>query len=326
MKKILIIRFSSLGDLVSLDFTFRSIKHFFKNDEVTFLTSGIGKGLYSDSGYFDKFIVHEKYIKTILELRKEEYDIVINLQCTKPSHYISMLLNKNITINKSFNFLQKLFKIKVKSKTVKEILENCNLNQNSLDKYFNENDDFIRLPHFKSEFDLRTRFDKKIVAISTGTSERWLSKKWGIVRFTKLIDGLIKNDIQVVLVGSLLEVDDSNIISEKFSEKVYNLVNQTNLTQLKNVLSEIDLFIGNDSGPAHIAAGVGTQTITIFGSTDIKHCVKFMEYTGEHFYFKPSEKIKCHPCYKTKCPTKMECMDDIKIKDVLEKAIKVLDV
>ena len=85
------------------------------------------------------------------------------------------------------------------------------------------------------------------------------------------------------------------------------------------MLAEVDLYIGNDSGPSHIAAGVGTNTITIFGSTDIKHCVKFMPYIGIHEYLKPSEDIKCHPCYKTKCPTNMECMASISVESILNK-------
>lgn len=319
MKKILIIRFSSLGDLVSLEYTFRTIKHFFKDDEVTFLTSNIGKSLYIDSGYFDKFIIKNRFLRTVNGLRKEKYDIVINLQCNKPSHYISMLLKKDLVINKSFNLFQKLFKIKTKSKTAEEILDKCNFSKENLAAYFNKNKEFILLPSSKSEFDLRKKYTQKIVAISTGTSERWVSKKWGLHNFINLIDGLIDNGNQVVLVGTSLEVEDSNAIVEKFGDKVLSLVDKTNLTQLKNVLAEVDLFVGNDSGPAHIAAGVGTNTVTIFGSTDIKHCVKFMPYTGNHYYFKPGTSISCHPCYKTKCPTQMECMESIKVKSVLKK-------
>jgi len=47
--------------------------------------------------------------------------------------------------------------------------------------------------------------------------------------------------------------------------------------------------------------------------------VKFMPYTGIHEYLKPNEEIKCHPCYKTKCPTNMECMQSIKVENILEK-------
>jgi hypothetical protein len=44
-----------------------------------------------------------------------------------------------------------------------------------------------------------------------------------------------------------------------------------------------------------------------------------MPYTGIHEYLKPSEDIKCHPCYKTKCPTNMECMASISVESILNK-------
>ena len=93
---------------------------------------------------------------------------------------------------------------------------------------------------------------------------------------------------------------------------------------MKNLLSQIDLYIGNDSGPSHIAAGVGTSTITIFGSTDVKHCVKNIPYKGEHICIKPSDSITCYPCYKTKCPTNMECMASIKVEYVYSEVCKLL--
>ena len=89
--------------------------------------------------------------------------------------------------------------------------------------------------------------------------------------------------------------------------------------EVKKLLSEVDLFIGNDSGPAHIAAAVGTNTITIFGSTDVKHGVKFTPYKGNHEYLKAVETILCSPCYKSKCPTKMECMNSITVEHVMKK-------
>lgn len=321
---ILVVRFSSLGDLVTLEPTFRAIHYFYKNDKVTLLTSNIGKALFADSGYFDEFIIHKNVLNTIKYFGDKEYDIVINLQCHKPSHYATMFLKKGKVVNKSFNLFQKLFKIKPKVKDAQEILFSCGIESDKLNEYFIKDDGIISLPISKFEFSLKENA-QKVVAISTGTSERWLSKKWGIERFSQLIGKLIHEDINVVLIGSSLELEDEAKILEKYSN-VKSFVNKTNLTQLKNLLAEVDLFIGNDSGPTHIAAAVGTDTLTIFGSTDIKHCVKFMPYKGHHEYLKPSQEIKCHPCYKSRCPTKMECMESIKVDNVFSKVQEILKI
>lgn len=323
---ILIIRFSSLGDLVTLEPTFRAVRYFYKDSKISFLTTGVGKGLYQDSNYFDEYILHKNVFFSIQKLKNNKYDIVINLQCNKPSHYINMFLEKNLVVNKSYSFTHKIFGLKAKSKSIKEIIEATTfIPQDTIDRYFNETKEYIKLPLGKEIF-LKNKNDKKHIAISIGTSERWISKKWGVQNYLDLIKELVNNNYQVILIGSNLEVEDSNFILNQFSrDEIISFVNNTNLTQLKNLLAEVNLYIGNDSGPSHIAAGVGTNTITIFGSTDIKHCVKFMPYTGKHEFLKPSEDIKCHPCYKTKCPTNMECMSSIKVDMVLNKVKGILN-
>lgn len=316
---ILIIRFSSLGDLVTLEPTFRAIRYFYEDSKISFLTTGIGKGLYQDSNYFDEYILHKSVFSSIQKLKNNKYDIVINLQCNKPSHYINFFLKKDLVVNKSYSFKDKLLGLKVKSKTIREIIEATkSISLNKIDKYFDEVQELIKLPVRQKSLLENLTSDKKYIAISTGTSERWLSKKWGIDNYSSLISKLIENNFQIILVGSALELEDSEILLKKYP-KIISFVNETDLTELKNLLANVDIFIGNDSGPAHIAAGVGTNTLTIFGSTDIKHCVKFMPYRGTHQYLKPTKDIKCHPCYKTKCPTNMECMQSIRVEDILEK-------
>lgn len=322
---ILIIRFSSLGDLVTLEPTFRAIRYFYEDSKISFLTTGIGKGLYQDSNYFDEYILHKSVFSSIQKLKNNKYDIVINLQCNKPSHYINFFLKKDLVVNKSYSFKDKLLGLKVKSKTIREIIEATNsISLNKIDKYFDEVQELIKLPVRQKSLLENLTSDKKYIAISTGTSERWLSKKWGIDNYSSLISKLIENNFQIILVGSALELEDSQILLKKYPQ-IISFVNKTDLTELKNLLANVDIFIGNDSGPAHIAAGVGTNTLTIFGSTDIKHCVKFMPYRGTHQYLKPTKDIKCHPCYKTKCPTNMECMFSIKPDMVYNKINIILN-
>ncbi len=67
--QILIIRFSSLGDLVTLEPTFRAFRSLFSNARISFLTSAIGYELYSESNLFDQFIIYEN-LNSLRELRK----------------------------------------------------------------------------------------------------------------------------------------------------------------------------------------------------------------------------------------------------------------
>jgi len=326
---ILVIRFSSLGDLVTLEPTFRAIRHFYKDARITFITTVVGKGLYQDTDYFDEYIIHNKLFNTIQQIPKIKFDLVINLQCNKPSHYINLFINKNRTINKSFNLMQKILKIKTHSKSPKELLSSCGIKESLVNQYFEGEGSTISLPvKCNSEITgkIQTKFGTKpIIAISTGSSKKWESKKWGKHNYKELISKLSEK-FGIILVGTKLEEEDAKFIEKDYSKYIVNYVNQTNLTQLKAILHTADLYIGNDSGPTHIAASVGTSTITIFGSTDIKHCVAFERYKGTHTYLKPSDKITCHPCYKSICPTQHECMKDITVEQVYLKIKKFLGI
>lgn len=318
--KILIIRFTALGDLVTLEPTFRAFRYFFKDAKITLLTSSFGKGLYEDSDYFDDYVVYKSFLATVEHLRKEHFDIVINLQCNKPSHYINLFLHKDKTINKSFTLFQKIFHIKTHSKNIQEMLLCANVEQNTIESYFKDTDNnTILLPTCKD----KTTATHYRIALSTGSSERWKSKQWGIENYCKLIQKLFLEGMKITLVGSKLEEEDAQYITSRIPT-VSNLVGQTSLSELKNILNTVDLYIGNDSGPTHIAAGVGTDTLTIFGSTDIKHCPAFEKYKGTHLYIKPDSSILCHPCYKGLCPTKHECMKNINVDVVFDIALKHL--
>jgi len=326
---ILIIRFTSLGDLVTLEPILRAIKYFNPNAHITFLTSGIGKGLYSDTDYFDEYIVHKSFLSTVSNLKDKKFHTVINLQCNKPSHYINFFVNKKHTINKSYNFFQKLFHIKTPSKNMQEILEALNINKKQIDDYvLDEKSSSITLPvsnENRYEAEIKDKFkEKKIIAISVGASQVWESKKWGKENFKDLI-GLLNNNFGIILVGSELELDDTKEIVDEFKDEILNFVNKTNLTELKSVISLANLYIGNDSGPTHIAAALGVRTVTIFGSTDIKHSVSLMHTNSVHTNIKPSSSIECHPCYRKECPTEHECMKDISVEAVYKETINTLE-
>lgn len=312
---ILIIRFSALGDLVAFEPFFRAINYFYPNAQITFLTSKLGEGLYKDCNYFEKIVTYDNFFSTYQKLNNS-YEIIFNFQCNRSSHFLTLLLKKDLLINKSSNLFQRLFKIKRKDIKLEDMLLLSNIEKKEIEKYFcNKETKKINLKFSLEKYNKRN----KDIAISTGASERWNTKKWGVNKYIELISKLIDLNFNIYLVGSASEIEDSILIENKFP-KINNLVNKTNLVELKNILAKIDLYIGNDSGPTHIAAAVKTNTITIFGPTDVKHSPKFLPYDGNHMYLKP-ENLSCHPCYKTTCPINLKCMDEIKVEDVLNKVL-----
>jgi ADP-heptose:LPS heptosyltransferase len=318
---ILVIRFSALGDLVTLEPIFRAIRYFYKDAHIVFVTTGIGKGLYDDTDYFDDYIIYSNYLESIKLIREKKYDIVFNLHCNSLSHMLVLLSKYNKVVNSAANIWQKLIGKKIKVKPISYTLLKSGIDKNKINNYFSEDTNKkISLP-VNGDSIIKTK--KKLVAISTGSSEFWKSKQWGVSRYLQLIKLLVANKFEVVLIGTKLELDDALYI-EKNVKSIYNYVDKTDLTMLKNILKHSCVFVGNDSGPSHIAAAVGTNTVTIFGPTSIKHCTKFMPYNGEHICIKPTDEVKCHPCYKSICPTNLECMQNIKVEYVYNSINKLL--
>lgn len=321
-KNILVIRFSSLGDLVTLEFTFRAIRFFFPEYNIIFLTSPIGVELYKDSTYFNEYFLYENLLKTTFKLRKKTFDIVINLQNNKPSLIIAASLQKRLLINKSYSLMDKLFFRKPLVKSTQNLLELCVDNKEKINHYFQiKANTIINLPTNRY---VEITSLKKIIALSTGSSERWESKRWGVENYIQLISKLLNKNFEIILIGSKLELKDEKKILQNFPT-IKSFVHKTTISELKDILKQVDLYIGNDSGPTLIAAGVGTSTLTIFGSTDIKHRPVKEFYNGTHLYVKPSATIKCHPCYKTKCPTHHECMQNIKPEVVYQTALNYFE-
>lgn len=112
--------------------------------------------------------------------------------------------------------------------------------------------------------------DAPLVAVHPGSGAYAPARRWQSQRWAALSDALIKDGAQVVLLGGPEEGDlrRSMLGAMQHADKVLDLGGRTTLGQLAAVLQHCDLFVGNDSGVAHLAGSVGTPVVTVFGPTD----------------------------------------------------------
>jgi lipopolysaccharide heptosyltransferase II len=95
------------------------------------------------------------------------------------------------------------------------------------------------------------------------------NKQWPVERFVRLANYIIRQyKARVILVGAKPDLPLANDISGLLSMPVINLAGQLTLGELGALCEVANLYIGNDSGPTHIAAAVGCPTLAIFGPTD----------------------------------------------------------
>jgi len=111
----------------------------------------------------------------------------------------------------------------------------------------------------------------KIIGMHIGASTLQKKRCWPKQNFINLIKKILSNSrkIKIVLVGSNSEKKDCeeviNNLTPEIKSRVINTAGMTNLNDLVNLISQIDGFVGNDSGPMHIAAAQNIKTLGIFG-------------------------------------------------------------
>jgi predicted lipopolysaccharide heptosyltransferase III len=139
--------------------------------------------------------------------------------------------------------------------------------------------------------------DNGIRWVTVNPFSRWSYKEWPYNRWAEVIDGLWKeHEIATVITGAPSEKSKAAELAQSCQNGVYNLAGATTLVELAGVLSLSGLHIGVDSAAPHIAAAVGTPTITIYGPSNWKD---WAPVGDQHRVIVPD--MDCAPCQKKGC-------------------------
>ena len=148
----------------------------------------------------------------------------------------------------------------------------------------------------------------KLLAVAPAA--RWESKKWPASFFIDCLTRILAVDSQlrVWLLGAADErAVGEPIVAAVDPERVRNLMGETSLAVMLELLKKSRLLLTNDSGPMHLAAAVGLPTAALFGPTDPD---KTGPYGEGHRVFRTS--IDCAPCFRRQCPLPRQlCLDDV---------------
>lgn len=150
-----------------------------------------------------------------------------------------------------------------------------------------------------------------------GSAKCWLPE-----RFAAVSDGLVEDfGADVILFGTVSEIDVSQQISSQMRHRPVNLVGQTPIGELPALFSRCNLFIGNDSGAMHVAAAAGLPVVAVFGSTDPDGTapVTPLRTLVRH-------PVHCSPCFLRECPIDHRCMVRIETENVSDAARRWLEV
>jgi len=324
-KRILIIKPSSLGDIVhSLPFL-NAIKETFPSAEIHWVISKGLEGLLENNLIVnrlwiinkDKWKDLKKIKETVSEFRGlfralegESYDLAIDLQGLFRSGILTYATKAPIRIGfKEAREGSSLFYTH-KIEGGKEI--------HAVDRYLKiasaigceVRDVKFPMPFIKESEGIKRLKEeiKDYVVIAPGA--RWKTKRWPYLNFGRLA---LMLDIKTVVVGGSSDVELAEGIEINSKGKALSLAGKTDINDLISIIRGARYVVTNDSGPMHIAAALNIPVIAIFGPTNP---VRTGPYGKNHIVIKSD--VECAPCYKKKCET-IRCMEDISVEKVYEK-------
>lgn len=326
--KILIIRFSSIGDIVLTTPVIRCLRKAYPDAQIHYLTKSPFKNILSKNPYLNKIHLYKGDLKSIIqELRKEKFDYVIDLH----HNLRTWIVKKGLGV-KSFSFLKLNYE--------KWLMVRFKINKlpstHIVDRYMetlaplNVKNDMQGLDFFLSAVD-EVDITKLPPLFANGYVAFVLSGTFNTKRLPndKVISLCEKINKPVILLGGNSEIENAHKILKKTGmTKVFNAVNKYGVSQTASLIKQADLVITNDTGMMHIAAAFRKRIISVWGNTIPEFGMT--PYFGDQSTAEKNSVIiqvdglSCRPCSKlgfNRCPKKhFKCMNDID-EDAIIKAI-----
>ena len=338
VKKILVIKLRYIGDVLLSTPVLANLRHQFPGAHITMVVNkGTDEVLKHNSNInsiipIDRSRVKGRILGRILyslrfvkEIRRERFDLVVDLTDGDRGALMSFLSGAPIRIGFNSNreirgrlytkivhpSQPRLHNVEYQLEALKAL--GLSIETKRLELPWSEKEETF-VDNWVTKHHLRNR---PFVTIHSGA--RWWFKQWPLDRFSALAKKLKKQfDLESVFLGGDKELKELKEIQDNLKGQ-FIAASQLTLLQMAALIRRSKIFIGNDNGPMHVAAAVGTPVVALFGSSDPKiwgpwgegHCVV---YKG----------VSCSPCAHKGCDMgELNCMQQISVSDVLDQLEKI---
>ncbi len=261
--RFVIIRFSSLGDIVQTTAFVSTIKHFFPKSHITYVTKSEFKDLLVGQPFVDEVVALRKN-QSVLELLKEiekphcVFDLHVNVRSIALSSALNPLCLKRVNKNTIFryslvlknNLLKKLF-ARNSADNIEEQLELMGKD--------------IGIKDVKPVLYVKNK-KREPNTVGFAVGAKWKTKMWPKEYFRELAKILLEGGYNVWLFGSENEVEIADFVAKDLN-KVQSFVGKLSLKETIEKMSKCIGFVSNDSGLMHVASALDTPLVAIFGPT-----------------------------------------------------------
>ena len=315
-KKILIIRFSSIGDIVLTTPVIRCVKKQFPDAEVHYVTKEVFKNILIHNPYIDKVHTFKEDISELYEpLKAENFDVVIDLHKNLRSLRLKQKLKAK---NYSFDKLNLQKFLAVNFKQINKLP-----NKHIVDRYFDAvaplgiKSDGKGLDHFIHQNDrvdvsslLTDHLQKTFVALVVGGS--YFTKK---IPLNKLSEICKNSKLPIIVLGGKEDKPVGDELQNQFPQLI-NTCGQYTINQSASIIEQAEWVVSSDTGLMHIAAAYNKKIISMWGNTIPEFGMSPYLPNLENKILEVKN-LSCRPCSKLgykKCPKgHFKCMNDLDV-------------
>jgi lipopolysaccharide heptosyltransferase II len=328
MKNILLIRLSSLGDIVLTSPAIRAVREHFPQAHISMLVAKQSAELFTENPHLDEVIPFDRMarnkdtlemVRIVRILRELEFELAIDFQRKVRTSLLAYLSGAKCRVgyHEPNGFL---CTVRVPRQLNKHVVDhyfdllhaiNIPTPSRELELFLAEPDrayvrDLLNTQHGVAPSQIK-------VGLFPGAG--WKLREWMPDRFAAIGDRIAKHfDAQVLIFGGPGDRELVNHVADLMTTTPLAFTQPFGIRQFAALIEQCDLFVTNDTGPMHIAAAMQTPTISLFGP-------------GNHIRFQPLNPIHttirhhvpCNPCkqFTDKCKDNI-CMKLITVDEVWE--------
>jgi ADP-heptose:LPS heptosyltransferase len=328
--KILILRFSSIGDIVLTTPIIRTLKTQLEDAEIHFATKFVNQSILQENPYIDKLhLLQDNENELIQQLKSENFDCIVDLH----NNLRTLIIRLKLGV-KSYKFDKLNFKKWIYTNFKIDLLPNTHI----IDRYYDAvsnlgiKPDSLGLDYFIPEKDIvqnswlpKTHQNGYVSVVVGATYE---TKRLPLKRLIELCGRINK---PIILLGGKDDEFIANDVERFFGEQknnalsekdiirklgkqtiIFNACGKFNLNQSASLIKNASVVFSHDTGLMHIAAAFKKHIYSIWGNTSPKFGMYPYRTT---FVVFENNKLKCRPCSKIgyqKCPKKhFKCMNEL---------------
>ncbi|MBI4971313.1 MAG: glycosyltransferase family 9 protein [Candidatus Omnitrophica bacterium] len=333
IQRILVIRLDHIGDLVMSTPFFTRLREQYPAAEIHLLCDANAVNLFDNDPRFDQIIPMDDHwfsrsrkanwfslLQRALQLRHFHYDLGFDLRGDFRTIFFFMFI-PGVKYRVSYGVRGGGFMLNKEPlypARKHEVEKNIHLLAASTNRKIMPGNPSLVIDLEVKKF-METKLDqlgrnrnKKLIAAHLGAG--YPSKQWGEDHFRRVLEVILDFDqYQVCLLGKKDEI----LLPMEFLEQhdVLNALGATSLKELAALISLSDFFIGNDSGPAHIASAFSVPILSVFSGTNRVEEFRPWANISEVIY----KDLECSPCEEKNCPLKHhDCMTLITEDEVLD--------